>query len=96
MTTQELMMYAALFNAGIGFIFGLVPLVLGFVKGKVKNGVFGFLACLVGGALLGVILSIPAMIFFSWMILRGGKTAPAEVVVVNQTPIDVSVDKNQE
>ncbi len=78
MTTQELMMYATMFNAGIGFVFGLVPLILGFVKGRVKNGIFGFLACLVGGALLGIILSIPAMIFFSWMIVRGGKSASVE------------------
>jgi hypothetical protein len=73
MSTQEVMMYAALFNAGIGLVAGLVPLILGFVKGKVKYGVIGFLACLVGGALLGVILSIPAMIVFTWLIIRGAK-----------------------
>lgn len=75
MTTQEVMMYAALFNAGIGLVLGLVPLVLGFVKGRVKYGVFGFLACLVGGAVLGVILSVPAMVFFTWLVFRGGRPA---------------------
>jgi hypothetical protein len=76
MTTQEVMMYAALFNAAIGLVLGLVPLVLGFLKGKVKYGVFGFLVCLIGGAVLGVILSIPAMVFFTWLVIRSGK-APA-------------------
>ncbi len=73
MTTQELMMYAALFNAGIGLVLGLVPLILGIVKGRSKYGVIGFLTCLVGGAILGIILSVPAMIFFTWLVVRGGK-----------------------
>ena len=73
MTTQEVMMYAALFNAAIGLVLGLVPLILGFVKGRTKYGVFGFLACLIGGAILGIILSLPAMIFFTWLVVRGGK-----------------------
>ncbi|MEQ1642834.1 MAG: hypothetical protein ABL959_05260 [Pyrinomonadaceae bacterium] len=73
MTTQEVMMYAALFNAGIGLVLGLVPLVLGFIKGRPKYGVIGFLACLFGGAILGIILSLPAMIFFTWLVVRGSK-----------------------
>ena len=78
MTTQEVMMYAALFNAAIGLVLGLVPLFLGFVKGRVKYGVFGFLVCLIGGAVLGVILSIPAMVFFTWLVIRGGRAASGE------------------
>lgn len=73
MTTQELMMYAALINAGIGLVLGLVPLILGFFKGRAKYGVIGFVSCLVGGAILGVILSIPSMIFFTWLVVRGAK-----------------------
>lgn len=84
MTTQEVMMYAALFNAGVGLILGLIPLILGFVKGNVKKGVLGFTVCLVGGALLGVILSVPAMVFFSWLIVRK-KKEPVEVRVVNDS-----------
>ncbi|MEQ1646193.1 MAG: hypothetical protein ABL959_22265 [Pyrinomonadaceae bacterium] len=73
MTTQEVMMYAALFNAAIGLVLGLVPLILGFIKGRSKYGVIGFFACLVGGAILGIILSLPAAIFFTWLVVRGGK-----------------------
>lgn len=96
MTTQEIMMYAALFNAGIGLVFGLVPLIFGFVKGRTKYGVIGFVACLVGGAILGVILSVPAMVFFTWLVVRGGKADSIEVVVVNKDPIDVTVRNGQE
>ena len=78
MTTQEVMMYAALFNAGVGFVVGLVPLILGIVKGNIKFGVVGFLACLVGGAVLGIILSIPSMIVFSWLIVRGARSKSEE------------------
>lgn len=80
MSTQEVMMYAALFNAGIGLVLGLIPLVLGFVKCRVKYGVIGLLTCLVGGAILGVILSVPAMIFFSWLTIKGSKAAPVQEV----------------
>lgn len=73
MTTQEVMIYAALFNAAIGLVLGLFPLVLGFAKGCAKYGVIGLLTCLVGGAILGVILSLPAMVFFTWLILRGSR-----------------------
>lgn len=76
MTTQELMMYAALINAGIGLVLGLAPLVLGFLKGNLKYGILGFLVCLVGGAILGIILSLPAAIFFSWMIVRSSRSVP--------------------
>ena len=78
MTTQQVMMYAALFNAGIGLVVGLVPLILGFVKGNIKFGVVGFLACLVGGTILGIILSIPSMVVFSWLIIRGARSKSEE------------------
>ncbi len=64
-----------LIPAGIGFLLGLVPLVLGFIKQKVRLGVFGLIASTLGGAILGVILSIPAMAVFTWMIVRDGFVA---------------------
>jgi hypothetical protein len=69
-TMQDWMTYGPLLNAGVGLIFGLITLVLGFVKGKVKFGIYGFVACLIGGSILGLFLSLPALIFFSWMILK--------------------------
>ena len=65
----------ALVPAAIGFLLGLVPLVTGFVKGKVRLGIFGLIASTLSGALLGVILSIPAMAIFTWLIVRDGFVA---------------------
>jgi len=70
LTTSEAFLYAALLNAGIGFVLGLVPLIVGIVKKRVKTGVIGLLAATLGGALLGVIISIPAMAIFTWLIMR--------------------------
>ncbi len=85
MPPQELMIYAALFNAGLGLILGLIPLIVGYKKGQSRLGVYGFLTCLVGGAILGLIISIPAMIFATWTIFRkagrqngGGETRPVD------------------
>ena len=61
--------------AGLGFLVGLVPLMIGFIKGNIKYGVIGLAACIAGGSILGVFLSIPAAAIFSWLILRGSKTA---------------------
>jgi hypothetical protein len=38
-------------------------------------GIFGLIASTLGGALLGVILSIPAMAIFTWLIVRDGFVA---------------------
>lgn len=57
-------------NIAIGFVLGLIPLVIGSVKGRQKYGIFGFLACLAGGAILGIFLSVPACVFFTWLSIR--------------------------
>lgn len=95
MTTQEAIVYAALINAGIGFVLGLIPLITGFVKRNIKYGLIGFVASIVGGAVFGIILAIPASVIFTWLIIRGAKK-PVEVIVVNQEPIDVSVNSGDD
>jgi hypothetical protein len=69
MSMRDVMLYALLVNAGIGLALGLVPLIIGFVKGKVRYGILGMIVSVIGGAILGVILSIPAVIIFTWLIL---------------------------
>lgn len=93
-TPQQAVMYAALLNAGIGFVLGLIPLIAGFVKGNVKMGLAGLAASTLGGAILGILLSIPAAAFFTYLIVRGQKRPP-EVVVVNRDPIDIAVKEDQ-
>ncbi len=94
LTPQQAIIFGVLINAGVGLVIGLIPLILGFVKRNVKYGVYGFLASIVGGALLGILLSIPAAIIFSVMIFRKAKQ-PTDVVVINQEPIDVSVSNDR-
>jgi len=57
-------------GAALGFILGLIPLVLGLIKKERKYAMFGFLGSLIGGALLGIFLSIPVASIFTWLILR--------------------------
>jgi hypothetical protein len=81
-----------LIGGALGLTVGLVPLILGFVKKQAKFGIFGFLGSIIGGSLLGLLLAVPVSGVFTWLILRGRKE-PSEVVVVNETPIDVSLNK---
>lgn len=69
LTTNQAILYA-LIPAAVGFLLGLVPLIAGIIKRKVRLGVFGLIASTIGGALLGVILAIPAMAVFTWLIVR--------------------------
>jgi hypothetical protein len=74
LTGNEAIVYA-LIPAGVGFLLGLIPLIAGLFKRKLRLGLFGLLASTIGGALLGVILSIPAMAVFTWLIVRDGFVA---------------------
>jgi len=62
-------------NIAIGLALGLIPLSIGLIRGRAKYGLYGFLSCLIGGGILGVFLSIPACIFFSWLCVRQPKPA---------------------
>ena len=62
--------YLPLIGGAVGLVLGLVPLVAGLIKKKIRLGFFGLVASTVGGAILGIFLSIPAMAVFTWLILR--------------------------
>lgn len=94
-TTNEAILYAALFSLALGILFGLIPLILGFVKKERTYAVFGFLGSVIGGALLGVFLSVPVAAIFTWLIMRKPRNAPTEVKVVNESPIDVKVENHE-
>ncbi|MEP6946693.1 MAG: hypothetical protein ABJA02_12310 [Acidobacteriota bacterium] len=90
MSTREAIIVFALVNAAIGLVLGLIPLLFGYFNKRLRLGVIGFFTALVGGAILGIFLSIPATIVFTWLVVRKEK-APVEVNIVNSEPIDVSV-----
>jgi cobalamin synthase len=62
--------YLPLIGGVIGLVLGLIPLIAGVVKKKIRLGCFGLVASTVGGALLGVFLSIPVTAVFTWLIFR--------------------------
>lgn len=72
---QEAFFWGIVINAGIGFVLGLIPLIIGLVKRNLKYGIFGHVAATVGGAVLGVFLSVPAVIIFTWLILKSPATS---------------------
>ena len=80
-----------LLGGSLGLVVGLVPLIAGFVKKNTRFALLGFACSIVGGAILGLLLAVPVAAVFTWLILRKPK-APAEVVVVDQNPIDVSLN----
>jgi hypothetical protein len=60
---------------GVGFLAGLVILLVGRSKGKTKLGAIGLLASTVGGGILGIFLIVPIVAIFLWLILRGRSNA---------------------
>lgn len=81
-TYAELFPYIVAVNAAFGILFGSFPLVAGVLARNRKYGVFGFIASVIGGAILGVLISFPAAIIFLWLILR--KSAAQQTVT--ETP----------
>ena len=64
---------AALIGLVVGIVCGLIPLVSGFVKGRVALGLIGFAASAVAGVILGLLLALPVAIIFTLAIflMRG-------------------------
>jgi hypothetical protein len=60
-----------------GGLCGLVPLVYGLARSETGLALLGFAACLVGGALLGVLLAVPIAALFAWLIWRESREAQA-------------------
>ncbi len=69
--------------AAWGFIFGLVvglvPVIVGGLKGRLGLGVGGFFACAVAGAILGLILAGPVCGLFVWLIVKRQSVQPLHV-----------------
>ena len=55
---------------GVGFVAGLILLLIGWFKGRTKIGALGLLASVVGGGLLGIFLVAPVFAVFLWFLLR--------------------------
>jgi hypothetical protein len=77
----------------LGALLGLIPLILGVIRKRTKIGVLGFLAAIIGNALLGILVSIPIIGLCVYLILK--QSNPTEVRVVNENPIDVKIDNSE-
>lgn len=85
-----------LLGAGLGFILGLIPLILGIIKKRIKIGVFGFIGAIVGNAVLGLLLSIPIVGVCIYLILKKSPIAPpVDVRAADENPIDVKIDASE-
>jgi hypothetical protein len=69
LSPKEFIIYGALAGAALGFILGLLPLILGIVKGKARLGLIALLCSVVGGAIF-ILLSVIPVVIFTWMILK--------------------------
>ena len=93
LTNNEAIVYITIFNILLGIVLGLIPLILGFVKKERSYGVFGFLGSTIGGAILGLFLSLPIALIFIWLILR----RPKNTIAVNSgniQPADSTVNNS--
>ena len=76
-----------LIGMGVGFILGLIPLILGIIKGKKKPALWGFVASIAAGAVWSL-LALVTMIVSVWLILR---KPVQKVEVATENPVDVPV-----
>jgi len=75
LTTREAIIWFLVLNAAIGFILGLIPLLFGYFSKQLKLGLLAIAVTTIGGALLGVIISIPGTIVFTWLVARNARRA---------------------
>ena len=69
LTTPEAIFLGALINALIGLVLGLIPLLFGYFQGQLRLGIIGIVFSTIGGSILGVFLSVPAVIIFTGTIV---------------------------
>jgi hypothetical protein len=70
-----------LIGMGVGFVLGLVPLIVGIVKGQKKLAAWGFLASVAAGAAWSL-FSVVAVVIFVFLILKKnsvGNSLKAEI-----------------
>lgn len=76
-----------IFGAILGFVIGLIPLILGIVKKKIKFGLIGFIGAIIGNMILGLILSIPIIAISIYFIFQN---KPMEKIAETDNISDVS------
>lgn len=57
-------------NLIVGYGLGLIPLLIGYFHKQFKLGILGNIVSTVGGGILGIFISIPAAVIFTWIIIK--------------------------
>jgi hypothetical protein len=84
-----------LIGMGVGLILGLIPLILGIVKGKIKLAVGGFFASIAAGAIWSVI-ALLTVIVFVWLIVRKNpETNLAKYETPNENSTNAIIENSQ-
>ena len=86
-TYNEVIIYGAIAGIAMGFVLGLILLIVGIKKNKKKLGVIGFLCTLGTGVLSGLLSLIVAAVFF-WLLF---KKSTDGVPVESQTSKDPEI-----
>jgi len=85
-----------LIGIAVGFVLGLIPLVLGIIKGKKKLALWSFVASIAAGAAWSL-FSLITVIVFVWLILRKPvETKSVGVEAVSKSPVDAGAVENSE
>lgn len=92
---EQVRNYIILINIVLGILFGTFPLLLGIKMNDRKNGVFGFVGAVIGGAILGVFLSYPIAVIFSWLIMKKPFATENASATVNENPIEPVIENTE-
>ncbi|MBS1796867.1 MAG: hypothetical protein JSS81_23780 [Acidobacteria bacterium] len=86
MPTQITVNQLLIIGAVVGAVFGLIPLILGFTKQKLKLGILGFFLTLIVGTFFSLLGALPVTAVFIWLLLRkpAEKPSAAEVSPENE------------
>ncbi|MBP2649882.1 MAG: hypothetical protein H6Q74_707 [Firmicutes bacterium] len=53
-----------------GLVIGIIPMIFGAMRGKIGLAFGGFIACVISGALLGLLLAVPVAGIFVYLIAK--------------------------
>jgi len=67
-----------------GALCGTLPLVIGLKRKCQGLAIGGFIACVIGGAILGLLLAVPLALIFTTIIMFSSKPAGANIPPVDE------------
>lgn len=76
-----------MFDFIVAFIIGLIPLILGIIKKKIKLGVIGFVTCFIIWIIATPLFGAPVFVIFIWLI---GKKSVRNDKYINKNNTDIN------